>query len=67
MSEHVNSRSFIKMAGTIAAAGLASKAVFADEKKKLIVGVSCSPRKGKTTATAVQVALDAAKTIDSNS
>jgi multimeric flavodoxin WrbA len=29
-----------------------------------ILGVSCSPRKGKTTATAVQVALDAAKEVD---
>ncbi len=29
-----------------------------------IVGVACSPRKGKTTATAVQVALDAARTVD---
>jgi len=29
-----------------------------------IVGVSCSPRKGKTTATAVKVALEAAKTVN---
>jgi multimeric flavodoxin WrbA len=29
-----------------------------------ILGVSCSPRKGKTTATAVKVALDAAKAVD---
>ena len=32
--------------------------------KLLIVGVSCSPRKGRTTATAVAVALEAAKTVD---
>ncbi|TKJ36273.1 MAG: flavodoxin [Planctomycetes bacterium B3_Pla] len=30
-----------------------------------ILGISCSPRKGKTTATAVEIALDAAKTVDS--
>jgi multimeric flavodoxin WrbA len=36
-----------------------------DIKSVRIVGVSCSPRQGKTTATAVKVALDAAKTVDS--
>jgi len=30
----------------------------------LILGVSCSPRRGKTTATSVQVALEAAKGVD---
>lgn len=30
-----------------------------------ILGISCSPRKGNTTATAVQAALDAAKKVDS--
>jgi len=29
-----------------------------------IVGVSCSPRKGKTTATAIKAALEEAKTVD---
>ena len=29
-----------------------------------IVGVSCSPREGKTTATSVKAALDAAKKVD---
>ncbi len=33
--------------------------------KLRIIGISCSPRKGKTTATAVNVALEAAKTVDS--
>src|SRR4030042_187495 len=50
-------------AGT--AASLTSAAAGAEEGKTIrIVGVSCSPRKGKTTATAVQVALDAAKAVD---
>jgi multimeric flavodoxin WrbA len=44
---------------------LTSKTVFADENKTLILGIACSPRKAKTTATAVKVALDAAKTVDS--
>ncbi|MBN1125037.1 MAG: flavodoxin family protein [Sedimentisphaerales bacterium] len=35
----------------------------ARKSKVLILGVSCSPRKGKTTATSIQVALDAAKTV----
>jgi multimeric flavodoxin WrbA len=51
-------------AGT--AASLTSTATAAQEDKTIrIVGVSCSPRKGKTTATAIQVALDAAKAVDS--
>jgi len=44
------------LAPTIAAAGQAGNV--------RIVGVTCSPRKGKTTATAVEVALEAAKEVD---
>jgi len=48
-----------------AAATLASTTAKAADKKSVkILGVSCSPRKGKTTATAVQAALDAAKQVD---
>jgi multimeric flavodoxin WrbA len=48
-----------------AAATLASTTAKAAEKKSVkILGVSCSPRKGKTTATAVKAALDAAKQVD---
>jgi multimeric flavodoxin WrbA len=36
----------------------------ANRKDVRIVGVACSPRAGKTTATAVKVALDAAKAVD---
>jgi multimeric flavodoxin WrbA len=64
MSKKVDRRQFIKSAGIVAVAGLTSKAVFADENKTLILGISCSHRKGKTTATAVQVALDAAKSVN---
>jgi multimeric flavodoxin WrbA len=56
------------LATTLAAgatASMASAAAASQEGKTIrIVGVSCSPRKGKTTATAVQVALDAAKAVD---
>jgi multimeric flavodoxin WrbA len=59
-------RKFI--AGTLTAGAttsLTSTAIAAQEGKPLrIVGISCSPRKGKTTATAIQVALDAARTVD---
>ena len=37
-----------------------------DSKSVKILGISCSPRKGKTTATAVKAALDAAKKVDSS-
>jgi len=48
-----------------AAATLASTTTKAVDKKSVkILGVSCSPRKGKTTATAVQAALNAAKEVD---
>ena len=43
---------------------IASAAAAKQGKAIRIVGVSCSPRKGKTTATAVRVALDAAQAID---
>jgi multimeric flavodoxin WrbA len=36
----------------------------ADPKPLKIIGISCSPRKGKTTATALTTALDAAKEVD---
>ena len=63
----MNRRKFI---ATSIAAGAAATldsttAKAAGKKTVKILGVSCSPRKGKTTATAVKVALDAAKEADS--
>ena len=66
MSKNIGRRKFMKTAGVAALAGLASKSVYADDGKTLIIGISCSPRKGKTTATAIQVALDAAKSFNPN-
>ena len=50
-------------AGVVSAG--ASSAGGQSSGKIKIVGISCSPRKGKTTATAVNVALEAAKMVDS--
>ncbi len=52
------------IAGTAAALGSAAQAESASETKIRIVGVSCSPRRGKTTATGVQIALEAAQETD---
>ena len=62
----MNRRNFIsKSLAAGAAATLASGASASAQSGSVkIVGVSCSPRKGKTTATAVKAALDAAKKVD---
>ena len=57
------------MAKTLAAGAAVSLATAATNAAKpktvRIVGVSCSPREGKTTATAVKAALEAAEQVDS--
>ncbi|MBN2272336.1 MAG: hypothetical protein JXN61_17120, partial [Sedimentisphaerales bacterium] len=62
----MNRRKFIASSITTGAAATltSTSASAADKKSVKIVGISCSPRKGKTTATAVQAALDAAKEVD---
>jgi multimeric flavodoxin WrbA len=65
MSNSVSRRKFLQKAGVVAAAGLTTKSVMGADKKTLIVGVSCSPRQGKTTATSIKAALDAAKGVNS--
>jgi len=45
------------------AAGLSVSAEAAENKRVKIIGVSCSPRKGKTTAVSILAALDAAKAV----
>ncbi len=66
MKNNLTRRNFLATAGVAAlAAGLARGAEEAAAGKNLkIIGVACSPRKGMTTAKAVQVALDAAKAVD---
>ena len=62
----MNRRNFLStsLAAGAAATLASTTAKAADKKSVRILGVSCSPRKGKTTATAVQAALDAAKEVD---
>jgi len=62
----VTRRNFLATAGVAAlATGLAPGAEEAPQGKAIkIIGVACSPRKGMTTAKAVQAALDAAKGVD---
>jgi multimeric flavodoxin WrbA len=66
MKENVNRRNFLAAAGAAAVATTATSALAADTGGGpiKILGVSCSPRKGMTTAKAVQAALDAAKGTD---
>lgn len=68
MKENVTRRNFLATAGIAAAAATTVSTFAADSsggKTLKILGVSCSPRKGMTTAKAVQAALDAAKSVDS--
>lgn len=66
MRNLVNRRSFIGAAGPAATTVLAATAADEAPKSKTlkILGISCSARKGMTTAKAVQAALDAAKSVD---
>ena len=65
MKQNMTRRNFLATAGTAALAASATSALAVEAgdtgKALKILGVSCSPRKGMTTAKAVQAALDAAK------
>jgi len=63
----MNRRKFItKTFAAGAAVSISSTTANAGDRKSVkILGISCSPRQGKSTATAVQAALDAAKKVDS--
>jgi hypothetical protein len=64
MKQNATRRNFLATAGVAAlATGLAQGAEGAGKPVK-ILGVACSPRKGMTTAKAVEAALDAAKGVD---
>lgn len=71
MKENVTRRGFIRAAGATVATGalVGSTQAHADQeasgKKTLrILGISCSPRAGKTTAAALKIALEAAAGAD---
>ncbi len=65
MSHQITRRALLTSAGLSAAFGMNAAASQADaaDSPILIVGISCSPRKGKTTATATAFALEAAKEV----
>lgn len=69
MATEVTRRNFLGTAGSLAAAGTATAvaqgtAAAAEAKPIKIIGLACSFRRGKTTAAAVQICLDAAKAAD---
>lgn len=70
MKKEIARRGFVGVTAGAAIAGALSpsKASAAEEAKKngelKLIGVACSARRGMTTATAVQAALDAAKEVD---
>lgn len=67
MKPDLSRRGFLETAGTAVVAGAVASVGTADAAEKpsggkvKIVGVCCSPRKGKTTAAAMRACLDAAK------
>ena len=67
MTSEVTRRKFLRTAGVGVAAGTAlsgsGAAAAADKGRIKIVGVCCSLRKGKTTAAALQVCLEAAQAV----
>jgi len=67
MKDQFTRRNFLVTATTAALAttvATASASDAPDGKPLKILGIACSPRKGMTTATAVQAALDAAKAVN---
>jgi len=59
----MNRRAFLTTLAAGAATSTVSTAAAQTTKTIKILGVSCSPRKGKTTSASVQICLDAAKTV----
>jgi multimeric flavodoxin WrbA len=68
MNTEITRREFVGTAATAAVAGSltasAAAETVAGPKMLKILGIACSPRKGMTTAKAVQAALDAARGLD---
>lgn len=62
MSNIIGRREVLALAGmAVAGSALGAEPAGSAKPAKKIVGISCSPRKGKTTADAVTICLDAAK------
>ncbi len=63
MSKQITRRNFLGAAGAAALVSAVGSTATAADKPLKILGIACSPRKGMTTAKAVQVALDSAKAV----
>ena len=65
MARGMERRAFLGAAGAAVAASVAGKASAAEKSSGKgglkIIGIACSPRKGRSTTAAVRAALDAAK------
>jgi len=63
MKENVSRRNFLTNAGVVALAAASTSILAAEPGSRAlkIIGISCSPRKGMTTAQAVKAALEAAQ------
>jgi len=64
MSKQITRRNFLGTAGAAALVSAVGSNATAADKPLKILGIACSPRKGMTTAKAVQAALDAAKGVN---
>lgn len=69
MNNQVNRRAFMNAAGIAAATGVVGQTAMGADTvrpvdKILVIGVACSPRKGKTTSVSVQTALEAAAKVN---
>jgi len=66
MTNRITRRATLGMAGSMALGGSAALGRQTNASTPVkILGIACSPRENKTTATAVRTALEAAKTVDS--
>lgn len=67
MKKKVTRRTFLSASGAVAMTTAAGGAIAAEpmvqERPLKLLGISCSPRKGMSTAKAVQAALDAARAV----
>jgi multimeric flavodoxin WrbA len=70
MADKLTRRNFLATAGAAATIGAATNTIGTGQEQKTqadkirIIGIACSPRKGKTTAAALQVCLRAAADVD---
>jgi len=64
MSSSISRRRFLQATGVAASVGVAANADTGAAAPFKILGIACSPRKGKTTSAAMTIALEAARAVD---